>query len=84
MASESKGKSFGNRSENVRAAVDPLVTEPASGTASGRSKMELVSKALFAPFSHKKADSTRILSDRKSTPCTPSSNNPNFAFQLHP
>lgn len=32
---------------------------------SAQSKLELMSKTLFAPFSHKKEDSTRILSDRQ-------------------
>ena len=38
----------------------------------GKSRLHLMSKALFAPFSHKKDDSTRILSDRQFTllPCT--------------
>ncbi|KIJ68810.1 hypothetical protein HYDPIDRAFT_173441 [Hydnomerulius pinastri MD-312] len=69
MASKSKGKSSAGRSENVR--LDPLVTEPNIGTASGHSKMDLVSKALFAPFSHKKSESTRILSDLAPVIMTP-------------
>ncbi|KAH7883973.1 WD40-repeat-containing domain protein [Phlebopus sp. FC_14] len=71
MASKDKRKAFGERSDDVRAALHPLVTEPTTGTSSGRSKMELVSKALFAPFSHKKADSTKILSDLAPVILTP-------------
>ncbi|KAH7930577.1 Trp-Asp repeat-containing protein [Leucogyrophana mollusca] len=67
MAS-SKGKSPAERSKGARAALDPLVTDP---SASGPSKMELVSKAIFAPFSHKKSDSSRILSDLAPVIMTP-------------
>ncbi|KAH7916494.1 WD40-repeat-containing domain protein [Hygrophoropsis aurantiaca] len=67
MAS-TKGKSAGDKSKNIRPVLDPLTPDP---SASGPSKMELMSKALFAPFSHKKSDSSRILSDLAPVIMTP-------------
>jgi division protein 1 len=60
MASDSGGRPSEDRKRNARAALDSLVTDT---SAPGPSKLELVQKAIMAPFSHKKRDSTRILSD---------------------
>jgi len=64
MGSESRGRSTDPRRQNARRGVDSIVTEGPSASSSGLSKLELVQKAFMSPFSHKKADSTRILSDR--------------------
>lgn len=55
-----------SKRQNARAALDPLVTESplAPGTA-GMSRMELVSKALLAPFNHRKSDSAKLLAERE-------------------
>lgn len=50
-----------SKRQNARAALDSITAE----TGAGMSRMELVSKALLAPFNHKKSDSTSILSERK-------------------
>lgn len=57
MASNYKGKSAANRPDITRA-VDPE-------TSTAQSRMDLVSNALFAPFTHKKKNSSRILTDRE-------------------
>lgn len=61
MAAEAHGRLPDERKRATRSALDPLITD---ASASGPSKLELVQKAFLAPFSHKKRDSTRILSDR--------------------
>src|SRR5882762_12007896 len=58
--------SYQSKRNNARAALDPLVTESSSSTGAGMSRMDFVSKAIMAPFNHKKNDSTKILADRKS------------------
>lgn len=57
MSSKFKGKSA-NRPDITRAALDPEQSTV-------HSKMDLVSKTLFAPFNNKKKDSSRILTDRE-------------------
>jgi division protein 1 len=57
MSSKFKGKSA-DRPDITRAALDP---EPSTV----HTKMDLVSKTLFAPFSNKKKDTSRILTDRE-------------------
>jgi len=64
MASTARGRSINDKRQNQRHAADSNSTEGASGSSSGISKFELVQKAFMAPFTHKKTDSTRILSDR--------------------
>jgi len=49
---------------NARAALDPLVIESSSSTGAGMSRLDFVSKAIMAPFNHRKTDSTKILADR--------------------
>ncbi|KAG1908534.1 WD40-repeat-containing domain protein [Suillus fuscotomentosus] len=63
MSSKFKGKSA-NRPDITRAALDPEQSTV-------HSKMELVSKTLFAPFNNKKKDSSRILTDLAPVIMTP-------------
>jgi hypothetical protein len=65
MTSKYKGKSAADLPDITRAA-DP-------GTSTSQSKMDLVSNTLFAPFTHKKKNSSRILTDRE-----------HYAFCYHP
>jgi mitochondrial division protein 1 len=44
--------------------LDPIVTESSASNGAGMSRMDFVSKAIMAPFNHKKADSVKILADR--------------------
>ncbi|KAJ7071370.1 WD40-repeat-containing domain protein [Mycena amicta] len=53
------------RKQTPRAALDPLITDP------GPSKFELVHNAIFSRFTHRKHDSTRILSDLAPVIMTP-------------
>ncbi|KAI6133410.1 WD40-repeat-containing domain protein [Pisolithus croceorrhizus] len=65
MASGSKSKPAGDRSE-------PVHTEDGNSSSSAsRSNLAFMSKTLLAPFAHKKADSTRILSDLAPVIMTP-------------
>lgn len=64
MSSKFKGKSAADRPDITRAALDP---EPSTF----HSKMDLVSKTLFAPFNNKKKDSSRILTDLAPVIMTP-------------
>ncbi|KAF8213672.1 WD40-repeat-containing domain protein [Mycena galopus ATCC 62051] len=59
MSSSAQGAS--DKKHNARAALDPLVTGPTPST-SGPSRFELVQNA-FSRLTHRKHDSTRILSD---------------------
>ncbi|KAG1825511.1 WD40-repeat-containing domain protein [Suillus subaureus] len=68
MSSKFKGKSA-DRPDITRAALDP---EPSTV----HSKMDLVSKTLFAPFNNKKKDTSRILTDREQYPVRPGNNDP--------
>jgi division protein 1 len=53
------------RKRNPRQALDPLVLEGAgAGVADGPSRMEIVSRAIMSPFSHRRNDSNRLLSER--------------------
>lgn len=63
MSSKFKGKSA-NRPDITRAALDPEQSTV-------HSKMDLVSKTLFAPFNNKKKDSSRILTDLAPVIMTP-------------
>ncbi|OAX37026.1 WD40 repeat-like protein [Rhizopogon vinicolor AM-OR11-026] len=63
MASKYKGKSAANRPDNTRAAGPE--------TSTSQSRMDLVSNALFAPFTHKKKNSSRILTDLAPVIMTP-------------
>lgn len=63
MSSKFKGKSA-DRPDITRAALDPEQSTV-------HSKMDLVSKTLFAPFSNKKKDSSRILTDLAPVIMTP-------------
>ena len=64
MAFKAKSKSTGEKMESTHSARDPPPGDYNS-TSTSQSKIDLMSKAIFAPFSHKKASSTRILSDRE-------------------
>lgn len=63
MSSKFKGKSA-DRPDVTRAALDPEQSTV-------HSKMDLVSKTLFAPFNNKKKDSSRILTDLAPVIMTP-------------
>lgn len=63
MSSKFKGKSA-NRPDVTRAALDPEQSTV-------HSKMDLVSKTLFAPFNNKKKDPSRILTDLAPVIMTP-------------
>lgn len=52
------------KKRNARTALDPILTESSSKTGAGMSRMDFVSRALMAPFNHRKTDSANILSDR--------------------
>ncbi|KAF7340104.1 Trp-Asp repeats containing protein [Mycena venus] len=67
MSSGSQGGSSGDRK---RAALDPLVTGSSSST-SGPSKFEFVQNAILSRFTHRKHDSTKILSDLAPVIMTP-------------
>ena len=59
-----------SKRQNARAALDPITTESPSGPSNGAgmSRMAFVSKALMAPFNHKKSDSSNILAEREWLP----------------
>ncbi|KAF5338452.1 hypothetical protein D9758_012206 [Tetrapyrgos nigripes] len=63
-----------DRRHNARANLDPLITDHTSATStrasSSSSKLELVQKALLAPF-HRRNESTRILKDLAPVIMTP-------------
>ncbi|KAF9258618.1 WD40 repeat-like protein [Marasmius fiardii PR-910] len=59
---------------NARTTLDPLITDPipsSSSSSSGTSRVALIQKVLTAPFSHRKRDSTRILSELAPVIMTP-------------
>ncbi|KAI0935858.1 hypothetical protein AcV5_004161 [Taiwanofungus camphoratus] len=51
--------------------LDPPVESSSSSTASTGSRLDVVSKAILAPFSHRKHDSTKILTDLAPVIMTP-------------
>ncbi|TFK57514.1 WD40 repeat-like protein [Heliocybe sulcata] len=62
-----------DKKRNPRAALDPLTTDAMAGSStssSGPSKLEVVSKAIMAPF-HRRVDSNRILSELAPVIMTP-------------
>ncbi|KAK0208029.1 WD40-repeat-containing domain protein [Desarmillaria ectypa] len=59
MPSRLNGYSDASSKRNARGTVDNRT----ENTAAGPSKLEIVHKALLAPFSHRKTDSSKILSD---------------------
>ncbi len=59
MSSRLNGYSDTSSKRNVRGTVDNRT----ENTAAGPSKLEIVHRALLAPFSHRKTDSSKILSD---------------------
>ncbi|CAA7260002.1 unnamed protein product [Cyclocybe aegerita] len=71
MGSESRGRSTEQRRQKAWVGADRPTPEGASTSSSGLSKLEIVQKTLMAPFTHKKADSTRILSDLAPVIMTP-------------
>lgn len=64
MGSESKGRSTEPQRQNpsIGSSIGPDGASASSSASLGT--LELVQKAFMAPFTHKKSDSTRILSDR--------------------
>ncbi|KAJ7226021.1 WD40-repeat-containing domain protein [Mycena pura] len=58
----------GPAGERKRAALDPLIT---GSSTSGPGKLELVQNAIFSRFTHRKHDSTKILSDLAPVIMTP-------------
>ncbi|KAG7090757.1 hypothetical protein E1B28_009846 [Marasmius oreades] len=59
---------------NARTALEPLILDPSpssSSSSSGTSRVALLQKVLTAPFSHRKRDSTRILSELAPVIMTP-------------
>ncbi|KAF8887771.1 WD40-repeat-containing domain protein [Infundibulicybe gibba] len=68
MTHEAHSRPSGESKRNLRSTPDPLVTHTATA---GPSRLELVQKAFLAPFSHKKNESTRILSDLAPVIMTP-------------
>ncbi|KAF7986202.1 hypothetical protein HWV62_38626 [Athelia sp. TMB] len=62
-----------SKRQNARAALDPITTESPSGPSNGAgmSRMAFVSKALMAPFNHKKSDSSNILAELAPVIMTP-------------
>ncbi|KAJ7480123.1 WD40-repeat-containing domain protein [Mycena galericulata] len=67
MSFSPQGGSTDERKHNARAALDPLVTSSSSGP----SKLEFVQNAILSRFTHKKHDSTKILSDLAPVIMTP-------------
>lgn len=58
--------SSSSRNREPRAAA---VADVAEGSTSTRSRLDAVSQAILAPFTHRKTDSNKLLSDR--TSCAP-------------
>ncbi|KAJ7275573.1 WD40-repeat-containing domain protein [Mycena haematopus] len=67
MSSSAQGGSS-DRKHNARAPLDPLVTGPSTA---GPSKFEVVQNAILSRFTHRKHDSSRILSDLAPVIMTP-------------
>ncbi|KAJ6569629.1 WD40-repeat-containing domain protein [Mycena capillaripes] len=67
----SQGTSTDNRKQNARTPLDPLVTGASSSSTSGPSKFEFVQNAILSRFTHRKHDSTKILSDLAPVIMTP-------------
>ena len=61
MASSSKPS--GPNKDKKRAAPEPLAGGSTGTTSSGSSKFDTVSKAILAPFTSRKHDSAKILTD---------------------
>ena len=61
MVPEPRARKFDRQHQTTR---EPIITEGATTSSNALSKFELVQKALMTPFTHKKKDSTRILSER--------------------
>ncbi|KAJ7171830.1 WD40-repeat-containing domain protein [Mycena crocata] len=70
MSYNPPGASKDDRKQNARAALDPLTTA-AGPSSSGPSKLELVQNAILSRFTHRKHDSTKILSDLAPVLLTP-------------
>ncbi|KAJ6573994.1 WD40-repeat-containing domain protein [Mycena vulgaris] len=68
MSSNPQGGSTDERKSNARAALNPLIT---SSSTSGPSKLEFVQNAILSRFTHRKNDSTKILSDLAPVIMTP-------------
>lgn len=65
MSSSSHGPSNpGTQSRNLLDALESITITGSSTASSVPGKLEIMSKAMLAPFSHRKTDSTRILADR--------------------
>ncbi|KAJ7785742.1 WD40-repeat-containing domain protein [Mycena metata] len=71
MSSNPQGGPTDERKHHTRAALDPLVTTASSSSTSGSSKFEFVQNAILSRFTHKKHDSTRILSELAPVIMTP-------------
>ncbi|KAJ7640121.1 WD40 repeat-like protein [Mycena rosella] len=69
MSFNPKGGSTDERKPPARAALDPLITSSAS--IPGPSKFEVVQNAILSRFTHRKNDSTKILSDLAPVIMTP-------------
>lgn len=63
MVSEPRARKFDQQRQTARGGSEPI-TGGATTSSDALSKFELVQKALMSPFTHKKKDSTRILSER--------------------
>jgi hypothetical protein len=67
MAAAAADEPRKERKRTPRTALDPLVAD-----AGGPSRMEIVSRALLAPFTHRRNESNRMLSERACRAVAPS------------
>ncbi|KAF9478726.1 WD40 repeat-like protein [Pholiota conissans] len=70
MGLDQRGRSTKDRRQNQKTDLDPIVTG-SSSSSSTVSRLDLVQKTLMAPFTHKKNESTRILSELAPVIMTP-------------
>ncbi|KAH9923003.1 WD40-repeat-containing domain protein [Amylocystis lapponica] len=72
MAHSSKQRTPHDNHREPRHALEPLVeSSSSSAAASASSKLDVVSRALLAPFTHRKHDSTKLLADLAPVIMTP-------------
>ncbi|KAF8807652.1 WD40 repeat-like protein [Phlegmacium glaucopus] len=71
MVSEPKARKIDQQRQTARGGLEPAITDGATTSSNALNKFELVQKALMTPFTHKKKDSTRILSELAPVIMTP-------------
>jgi division protein 1 len=64
MTSQPDSRRPNDKKRNPRTALDPLLAGALASVDTGPSRMEIVGRAILAPFSHRRNESNSILADR--------------------